>query len=169
MKSYPAALRGFSMIEVLVTIVIVAFGLLGLASLVFKGLQAGADSRNRTMAVKQTYDMADRMRANVTGVLAHGYENVTPSTSCGTLLAAIAADGSGNPIVSPVSSTPQCSGTGATYDTNCWQLANSQLLPNGTGAVCKSSSDNWYAIFVSWNEDRAASGNNRTFWIIFEP
>lgn len=158
--------RGFSMIEVMVTIVVVAFGLLGLASLVMRGLQAGADSQNRTNAVKQTYDMADRMRANQPGVKAGSYNAITASTSCNTLLAAI-TNGT-EPIVAPTTNKPSCSGTGVDYDTNCWHRDNIQQLPNGAGAVCKGSG-NWYAIIVSWNENREANGNNRSFWITFQP
>ena len=162
--------RGFSMIEVMVTIVVVAFGLLGLASLVLRGLQAGSDSQNRTMAVKQTYDMADRMRSNPNGVKAGNYNNLIPSGSsstCATLLSAIRNGGSGTPMVG-AGSTPTCSGTGATYDNNCWQLTNRQQLPSGAGAVCKEATENWYAIFVSWDESRTGA-TNKTFWITFEP
>lgn len=165
--------RGFSMIEVMVTIVVVAFGLLGLASLVLRGLQAGSDSQNRTMAVKQTYDMADRMRANLTNVKTGNYDDLLPSgssSSCATLLSAIRSGGSGTPIVGAGTSTPSCAGTGsgATYDNNCWQLANTQQLPHGAGAVCKEATENWYAIFVSWDESRTGA-TNKSFWITFEP
>lgn len=83
--------RGFSMIEVMVTIVVVAFGLLGLASLVLRGLQAGADSQFRTLAIKQTYDMADRMRGNPVDAKAGNYDGILPSgsPSCSSLLTAI--------------------------------------------------------------------------------
>ncbi len=169
MKANIQSYRGFTMMEVLVTIVIVAFGLLGLASLVLKGLQAGADSQNRTMAIKQTYDMADRMRANMSGVKAGEYNDIHPSgTSCSTLLSAIRTGGSGNPLVSYVAPTTTCTGTGSTYDINCWQLANSQQLPKGVGAVCKEASEKWYAVFISWDENRSAA-TNKTFWITFEP
>jgi len=161
--------RGFSMIEVMVTIVVVAFGLLGLASLVLRGLQAGADSQNRTMAVKQTYDMADRMRSNPTSVKNGNYDDIRPTgstSSCATLLSAIR--GTGTPLVDAGTSAPSCTGTGATYDGNCWLLANTQQLPRGAGAVCKEATEKWYAIFVSWDEGRTGA-TNKTFWITFEP
>lgn len=69
------------MIEVMVTIVVVAFGLLGLASLVLRGLQAGADSQFRTIAIKQTYDMADRMRGNPVDAKSDKYDGILPSGS----------------------------------------------------------------------------------------
>lgn len=163
--------RGFSMIEVMVTIVVVAFGLLGLASLVLRGIQASSDSQNRTIAVKQTYDMADRMRSNPAGVKNGEYNNIIPSgssSSCGTLLSAIRSGGSGNPVVGAASSKPSCSGTGATYDGNCWLRSNMEALPKGAGAVCKEASENWYAVFVSWDESRTGA-TNKSFWITFEP
>lgn len=171
MKTGKYSGKGFSLIEVMVTIVIVAFGLLGLASLVLRGLQAGMDSQNRTMAVKQTYDMADRMRSNPSAVKDRHYDNRLPagsSSTCTQLLSAVRTGGSGTPIVAKGDGTDACSGSGAEYDANCWHLTNSQQLPNGAGAVCKENSENWYAIFVSWDESRTGSAN-KTFWITFEP
>lgn len=165
MKTNISANRGFSMIEVMVTIVVVAFGLLGLGSLVLRGLQAGADSQFRTIAIKQTYDMADRIRGNPVDAKSGAYGG--PSSSiCTALLATI--NGGGIPLVSPLSVTPSCSGSGVNYDINCWQRANMTELPNGAGAVCKDAGTNWYAVIVSWDENRSGT-TNKSFWITFEP
>lgn len=56
--------RGFSLIEVLVTVLILAFGLLGVAGLLVKGMSNSASSESMSKANQLITDMADRMRAN---------------------------------------------------------------------------------------------------------
>lgn len=56
--------RGFSMIEVLVTLVILAFGLLGFALLQTMNLRYTQSANHRTQATNLAYDLLDQMRAN---------------------------------------------------------------------------------------------------------
>jgi type IV pilus assembly protein PilV len=60
----PARARGFAMIEVLVTLVILLFGLLGLAALQSRAQVAETESYQRTQALILLRDMADRINAN---------------------------------------------------------------------------------------------------------
>lgn len=55
---------GFSMIEVLVTMVIVAFGLLGLAGFVTRANAVSVESNQRARALALMEDMAERIRNN---------------------------------------------------------------------------------------------------------
>jgi len=55
---------GFSLLEVLVTIVILSLGILGAAGLQRAALQNGHSALLRAQAALYAYDMADRMRAN---------------------------------------------------------------------------------------------------------
>ena len=56
--------RGFSMIEVLVTIVILMIGLLGLAGLQMKAVTAQMESYQRSQALTLLRDMGNRINAN---------------------------------------------------------------------------------------------------------
>ena len=56
--------RGFTLIEVLVTLVILTFGLLGIAGLMAKGQRASFEAFERQQAVALASDMAERVRAN---------------------------------------------------------------------------------------------------------
>jgi len=58
------AQRGFLLIEILVSLVIVAFGLLALASFVVKATALAVDSAQRTRAATLLSDMAGRMVSN---------------------------------------------------------------------------------------------------------
>jgi type IV pilus assembly protein PilV len=59
---------GFTLIEVLVTIVVVSIGLLGLAGLQINGLRANVSSEARSKATLLANDIIERMRANPQGI-----------------------------------------------------------------------------------------------------
>jgi len=69
----PNNVRGVGLIEVLVAVAILAFGLLGIAALQATALRNSQSSYQRSQAVTQTYSILDRMRANLTVVHAGGY------------------------------------------------------------------------------------------------
>ena len=167
--------QGFSLIEVLVTMIIVAIGLMGLISLMLTGVQANATSSMRTMAINQAYDIADRMRANLAGVQAGDYSGVVPPGSSSTCPISAASN------VSPPTQTAlagcatnncvsaSCTAANLADRDKCvWHNANAVLLPSGSGAICKDNANNWYSIHVSWDDSK--SGNpDKTFILRFEP
>ncbi|MCU0919590.1 MAG: prepilin-type N-terminal cleavage/methylation domain-containing protein [Burkholderiaceae bacterium] len=59
-----AAQRGFSLIEILITLVITAFGLLGLAAFAAKSTQLGVDATQRARAAALLNDMTSRVANN---------------------------------------------------------------------------------------------------------
>lgn len=59
--------RGFTMIEVLVALFVLALGLLGLAMLQTTSLRLNTNSYSRTQATFLAYDILDRIRANPVG------------------------------------------------------------------------------------------------------
>ncbi|MCX7101946.1 MAG: type IV pilus modification protein PilV, partial [Methylobacter sp.] len=58
---------GFTLIEVLIAMLVLAVGLLGLAGLQATSLKSNQSAYNRSQATQLAYDLADRMRANVAG------------------------------------------------------------------------------------------------------
>lgn len=58
------AQRGFSLVEVLVAMLILAIGLLGLAALQTQGVRFNHDAYVRTSATVLAYDIVDKMRLN---------------------------------------------------------------------------------------------------------
>ena len=60
----PRRVSGVGLIEVLVAVAILAFGLLGIAALQATALRNGQSSYERSQAVAQSYTILDRMRAN---------------------------------------------------------------------------------------------------------
>ncbi|MEO7852127.1 MAG: prepilin-type N-terminal cleavage/methylation domain-containing protein [Rubrivivax sp.] len=59
-----AAQRGFSMIEILISLLITAFGLLGLAAFASKSTAMGVDATQRARAAALLSDMASRVANN---------------------------------------------------------------------------------------------------------
>ncbi|WP_374563108.1 type IV pilus modification protein PilV [Nitrosomonas sp.] len=119
LEKKPRNNSGFSLIEVLITILIVSFGLLGMAALILSGARSNNIAHYRSIASKQTEDIADRMRANLAGVSAGAYNALT---------ATIPAS---NDCLTNICNAAQV----AAYDHAQWNTANSRLLPGGSGTV----------------------------------
>jgi type IV pilus assembly protein PilV len=66
-------MAGVSMIEVLISIVVLAFGLLGIASMQMLALRNSQASLERSQATVQTYAILDAMRANLAVARIGGY------------------------------------------------------------------------------------------------
>jgi len=56
--------KGFSMIEILIALVILAIGLLGMATLMINSVQNNQSAALRSAATLAAYDLAERMRSN---------------------------------------------------------------------------------------------------------
>lgn len=158
-KTY-MVMYGFSLIEVLVALFVLAIGLLGLAALQTTGLKFSHQSYERTQATLQAYDIIDRMRANKSGtgdIVNTTYDDVSLGSTPGTANCATATV------------PPGCSGTElAQYDIRQWNNANASLLAEGRGAICKgtftndatnnyptscSQSGSIYRIAITWKEN----------------
>lgn len=75
--------KGFSLLEVLISMVVLSIGLLGLAGLQATGLRNNHSAYLRSQATLLAYDIADRMRANSIAALNGSYNlapDVTPAT-----------------------------------------------------------------------------------------
>ncbi len=82
----PRRVRGVTLIEILVAIVLLSIGLLGLAGLQLRGMQVNQGSALRTQAALMAEDLADRMRADATAA-----NPVNPAGFYGTFTPAGAA------------------------------------------------------------------------------
>lgn len=88
--------RGLGLIEILITILVVAIGMLGMAGLLISAKQATYDSVQRTTAVQLTEDMITRMRLN---------------SGVDELAAYVAANDVGSGTFSAAYTDPGCSST----------------------------------------------------------
>lgn len=146
--------RGFTLLELMVSVLVLSIGLIGLAGLQLIGVQNGRDAYNRTQAVMLAYDIIDRMRANLQGVTDGNYhlQSGTKQDACRT------AGGC---------TTLQM----AQDDVFLWRqaVASDLVLPGGSAVVCRDSTpgdvvsaatpncDNAgtaYVVHIWWNDDR---------------
>lgn len=163
----PAArVRGFTLLEVLIAIVIFSIGLFGIAGLQASGMRFTQGSQLRLVAVSQAEAIADRMRANPAGVV-EGHYNLEGETLGGEMPTAFTKD----------CGTNTCNREDlAIYDLVTWNgptaddapaESNAEALPDGAGVVCIDSTpndafttDDWgcdnegaiYAIKILWSE-----------------
>ena len=120
-----AIAAGFTLLEVLIAIVVVAFGLLGLAGLQVFALRNNISAAQRVTATALTADIVDRMKANFEGVVAGNY-NVTASSGYSGPAVAACAQKSGT-------CTPANLATTDLYE---WKQRIAAALPGGDGRVC---------------------------------
>lgn len=122
---------GFSLIEVLVTMVILSFGLLGVAGLLVKGVSNAAASEAMSKASQLAADMADRIRANPVVALSATSQYITAYAD--------------TPPVSPT--------TIAMKDKKEWLEALAAQLPQGDGKITNtvSSGSRKVEIEVRWS------------------
>ena len=160
---------GFTLIEVLIAMVVLAVGLLGLAGLQVTSLKNNQSAYNRSQATQLAYDLADRMRANIAGV----------ATYTTGMAAAIANCKNNTTGCSPVEMA-----INDLYEWNCAVAGGCEnntppipaTLPGGQGIVCLDSTPNdgtsvavancdgagnTYAIKIWWDDDRSGAASLR--------
>ncbi|MBI5462892.1 MAG: type IV pilus modification protein PilV [Gammaproteobacteria bacterium] len=173
--------RGFTLLEVLIAVVVLSIGLLGVAGLQAFGLRNNQDAYMRSQATILATDIAERMRANMTGVEAGTYDQgvAVENTNCNDATTGCTA----NEL--------------AQHDLYQWRTALFAALPTpnpaeaglGEGVVCIDSDptpdadgvdgtgvgDNGcdgtggvYAVKIWWDTNRDG-GMDGYFWTSFQP
>ena len=139
---------GFSMIEVLVTLLIISLALLGTAGLQAYSMRLNQGGQFRTQAVFLVSDLAERMEANKTG-----------SVDLGAYVVAT----SGTPVAASTACQIAVCGAAAlaTFDLAQWQNVVAASLPQSTWTVARTVVGNpsTYTITVSWVDRRQEETN----------
>lgn len=145
---------GFTLLEVLVTLVVLAIGLLGLAGLQATGLKSNLTAYYRSQATQFSYDIADRMRANMVAI--NSYPTNDPSTANEQASCLTAAG-----------CTPSQMAENDLYE---WNLTLTSALPSGTATISPANAG-IYTIAIQWdnNRDGAVNGNDPEFQMSFQP
>ncbi len=113
MTAKPKKQNGFTLLEVMVTLLIMSLGLLGLAGFVINSVKYSKSAYTTSIASALASDIVDRMRANSGAAL-----GANPSPYNLTLAA-----------------TPTTA-TIAQQDLTAWRASLAAALPSGTGSVC---------------------------------
>lgn len=131
---------GFSLIEVLVAMLLLAIGVLGAASMQLQALKYNQTAGARTQASFLAYSILDCMRANRVAAVGGDY-NIGLEQSLG------APEG-----VEPL----------AKQDLRTWVAAVKQQLPEGEGSVAHTKTGNaeMVTIVLRWSESRVGGGSD---------
>ncbi len=140
--------HGFTLVEVLISVLVLAIGLLGIAGLQAFGMRQTLNSHMLSIANSQANDMVERMQAN-RGELA----KVKKATPEATAYDAI----TGSETDPGCIATKTCTSAQlAQYDAFVWATANKKLLrDDGNGSVSSSvtnNGDRTFTIRISWRE-----------------
>ncbi len=152
---------GFTLIEVLIAMIVLAVGLLGLAMLQTTGLSTNQSAYNRSQAVQLASDIVDRMRTNnsldATGkpyADKYLYAFMKPKdATCATGNTPCTACGSAEKLCTPTQL--------AVKDLYDWNQALISTLPKGkddlvaTGTITKSGEV--YTATILWDENKDGS------------
>ena len=140
--------NGFTLLETLVALVVLAIGMLGIGNLLLLSHKSNASNYTRQQAIQSAYDILDRISANRLAAISGNYavNNIvstgtptapsTPSANCGT---------------------SSCSATQlATYDTWYWLATDVAQIPNGCGSISTSTSglNTIVTVTVQWNDSQ---------------
>lgn len=157
--------QGSSLIEVLVSMTIMAIGILGISALQTASMKSNQNSYMRTQAVFHSLDIVERMRSNLAGVQAGAYDDPTPvlNSDCVTATGCTAAQM-------------------AAHDVAEWEASVTTGLPLGAATVCLDSDPSdgaadapacdsigaVYAVKLWWDDDRDGTANQK-FVMTFQP
>ena len=140
LKPAPRRQRGDTMIEVLVTIIIIAVGVLGAAALQVTTLKNLSSSHSASVAAIVVEDFSERMRANPDAALADDYVHTAA------------------PAAFPDCAANACTPTQlANYDMGSWWAQLTAVLPVGSGQVTRNAGTNTFVLTVRWDDDRSGS------------
>jgi type IV pilus assembly protein PilV len=133
----PKKLRGFTLIEALVSLVVMSVGMIGIAAMYAQGLGAERTSQYRSIAINLAGDLADRIRVNrlAAGAYAGGAANNNCDPSAG-----------GGADCTPAEM--------AAHDLFLWDQQITAMLPNGAWQVLFDGGTlpPSYTIQLTWEE-----------------
>lgn len=135
-----AAQRGSSMLEILVTLVIVAIALLGTAGLQLNAMRMNKGGQFRTQAIFLASDMAERMEANKAEAILGTY--------------AVAATGTVS-VAATNCAAAACTSAGlAAWDISQWGTNISNILPQPSWSITQTVAGNpsTYSIVINWTD-----------------
>lgn len=143
--------KGMTLLEVLVSVVLLAIGLLGIASMLMLSNKANNSSYAKLQAVQSVYDIFDRIRANSQAAI-NGNYNISNMGTNG-LPTTVATPS----VMCNVSTcTPSQM---ATYDTWYWLTKDVAKLPNGSGSITSALSgvagNTVITVTVQWDDSQA--------------
>ena len=137
---------GFTLIEVLIAMIILAIGLLGLAGLQASSLRNNQNAYFRSVATQLSYNITDRIRSNqveakkgATTKYLMAPSSAQPKASCSTTAGCTPAEMAEN-------------------DLNIWNAALNNDLPLGSGNIAYNGGV--YTVTITWDENKSGGSDS---------
>jgi type IV pilus assembly protein PilV len=154
-------IRGFSMVELLVAVLVMGVGVLGVTALQMLSLQNNRSALVRAEAVQLAYDMMDRIRANPEGgVPGQAYDGLAIGDAPPAATDCVANNCTQAQMIQFDQATWKCSLGGFDADATCTAfraggvlppVAAQPGLPSGDGAIAVDGAG-IVTIVVQWQE-----------------
>ncbi len=136
--------HGVTMLEVLIAIVVLSFGMLGMLGLLTNGLKMTSSSQYRTIAAQQLTAIADMISANPDISFAYAAlpsnsavtSNCLTATGCATTVSTLTTTTGTPPVTTTTTSLSSTALPQTDYE--LWRQ-NLAMLPQGVGVVCLDS------------------------------
>jgi type IV pilus assembly protein PilV len=126
--------QGFSLVEILVTFVILSIGILQVAALHATGLKNNYSAYLRSQTTLLAYSAIDLMRANRDQARSGAYDIAFAASASGSSMAAT--------------------------DLSTWKQTLSSVLPSGDGAIDCTSSAGTCVVVIQWDDSQGAGGKS---------
>ncbi|HEU4654755.1 MAG TPA: type IV pilus modification protein PilV [Steroidobacteraceae bacterium] len=131
---------GFTIIEMIVALLVVAAGIIGVAALYADRVHANADAELHARAVKLAEEIAARITANTAGRI--GYVGTVG-------------------VICDKSAKPKLEQDAAAIEGSCWQDEVETELPSGLGSITRDTTTNpiAYVVAVSWSAPESGTAS----------
>jgi|688.fasta_scaffold221387_2 type IV pilus assembly protein PilV len=150
---------GVTLIEVLVSILLMSFALLGMAALQAQSMSLQTSATTRSSVAILVADLADRMRSNLTESTGYNTSVVSP-----TFVITANWAGQATPPATPSTDckTTACNAAArATYDLATWRIKVRNELPRGS-ALISGGQQTGINVTIMWFDKEFRSGETLT-------
>ena len=141
---------GFTLLELLVSVLILSFGLLGIGGMMALTLKSNGSSYFKQLSVQSAYNIIDRMRANSQMAIAGSYKFTNLVTSGVPTLPTAPSTYCDTSACSPAQM--------AAFDTWYWAVNSVGQLPGGCASITTapaSGGNTLVTVTVQWDDSRA--------------
>jgi len=145
---------GITLIETMIAILVLSFGMLGMLSVFLNSLKITSSSHYRSIAAQQMYALSDNVRSSLPQLTVYPTASGSAVSNCLTTAGCTTAE---------ITQT----------EVALWQTRLAAMLPSGAGTICRDSSPNdgttgsWacdgtgqYVIKVCWDDSRVPTSSS---------
>jgi type IV pilus assembly protein PilV len=157
-------MRGFTLLEVLIALVIISIGLLGIAAMQASAIVSTHSSQTESLVAIEARSLADAMQANPVYWRGGNYPTTafTVSAKTGATMATVSdstLNASGLDCVTTACTPPQLAG----YDVQLWGAQLNQQVPGANASItCQATAPTTCTITVFWTQKATVATNSGT-------